>query len=1302
MHTITISDRHQSDQGFEATVSFDYESEYPITVVNPVSEDVESLAEHAKQQTDLSQAKKGGLGSRKDYGEQLFNQIFHSSEAAYAQYRQLRDRFSQLEISIESQSLEFQAIHWEALRDPELEEPLATQCTLVRRLGSPESLYDGMEASPYLDLLLVTARPGNDPNADPRTMARPIVEAIERAQLPVRVELLRPATYEALENHLQGKEGYYHIVHFDAQGTLLTCTQLQAMSGGGAPAADQDSASESSPIPKYEDRKAFLLLEGGGRGTATLVDVDRLALLLREKSVPLCLLNDCQPLTNFSQDSIASHLMVAGVRTVVAMGDLAEAGTTFLEHLYAQLLAGQLPHDAVYKARRSLYERQRHSPVQQLVNTEDWLLPAVYCSEDVDLNLRELTPQEAAFFEAQKQPSSEAPEADAPVPEAPSPRALNPKALGQSLLGRDLDILKVERALDRHNILLLLGEAGVGKTALLHHLRWWWPTIRFAEKLFYFDCDERPQTVEQIVSDLSQELYNPLELKEFQALPLPKQIDRLGELLRANRYLLMLDGLTALTAHSPEISAVLASHQRQALKYCLQVLAGGLTKVLLTSRSPAPWLEAELSPPGDGASGITRHVLRRLVPDARLPLARSILGAQRDEKAIAALSQDPGFEPLIALLSGSPLAMKVVLPQLRQQTPREVLAELQAQPESLPDRADASLTEKIIECAAYFHAHPSPKAQLLLLGLAPFKGGFRQDFLPEYFQQLKQHNLFQDYSFEQFEAAIAEAISKGLLSRLAEDQPQMLAIQPVLSYFLGAKLRTLGPQTQWGLRQAFKTHYRKTSGHYRSLINSTAGHERRIGLACCRLEYENLSQALKICLEEQDSIDIFYALRDFLRITHDLKGGVALSQFVYDKLTQYPETVKVGKLGLDTAMVAGDLATCHLLSKNYPSAEELYWEAITLAEALTGIEEKSRQLKLLAVSFHQLGIVEQKQKRWEQAKGHFTQSLTIKAKYEDTYGQACTYHQLGVVAQQQWQWQQAIEYFDQALTIKIESGDFPGQANTYYQLGVVAQEQRQWQQAIAYFNQALAIKIKYGDRFGQARMYDRLGTIAQEQRQWQQATEDYTLALSIYGESGDRAGQARTYHNLGVVSQERRQWQQATRHYEQALELYIEQSDRPSQARTHYNLGAVLREQRQWQQATVHCHQALDRYVEQGDRAGQAQTYFQLGLLTQEQQRWSPAKDSYGKALAIYTEFGDRYSQARVYSQLGHLAEACGDWPMAAEHYLEDLRITMEFQDEAGRQVSTQNVARVYREYREEGFLARATEILEQHAEELG
>ena len=164
-----------------------------------------------------------------------------------------------------------------------------------------------MEASPYLDLLLVTARPGNDPNADPRTMARPIVEAIERAQLPVRVELLRPATYEALENHLQGKEGYYHIVHFDAQGTLLTCTQLQAMSGGGAPAADQDSASESGPIPNMRTERPFWRGAEGARPSGC----GPLALLLREKSVPLCLLNDCQPLTNFSQDSIASHLMVA-------------------------------------------------------------------------------------------------------------------------------------------------------------------------------------------------------------------------------------------------------------------------------------------------------------------------------------------------------------------------------------------------------------------------------------------------------------------------------------------------------------------------------------------------------------------------------------------------------------------------------------------------------------------------------------------------------------------------------------------------------------------------------------------------------------------------------------------------------------------------------------------------------------------------------------------------------------------------------------------------------------------------------
>jgi putative ribosome biogenesis GTPase RsgA len=94
---------------------------------------------------------------------------------------------------------------------------------------------------------------------------------------------------------------------------------------------------------------------------------------------------------------------------------------------------------------------------------EDWLLPVVYCNQAVNLNLREFTPEEEEkFFESL----------------GSQYRFTQPE---YGFVGRDLEILKIEKALLRHNILLLQGMGGTGKTTLLNYLREWWQTTHFAK-----------------------------------------------------------------------------------------------------------------------------------------------------------------------------------------------------------------------------------------------------------------------------------------------------------------------------------------------------------------------------------------------------------------------------------------------------------------------------------------------------------------------------------------------------------------------------------------------------------------------------------------------------------------------------------------------------------------------------------------------------------------------------------------------------------------------------------------------------
>ena len=130
-------------------------------------------------------------------------------------------------------------------------------------------------------------------------------------------------------------------------------------------------------------------------------------------------------------------------------------------------------------------------------------------------------------------------------------------------------------------------------------------------------------------------------------------------------------------------------------------------------------------------------------------------------------------------------------------------------------------------------------------------------------------------------------------------------------------------------------------------------------------------------------------------------------------------------------------------------------------------------------------------------------------------GRAGIYHQLGIVAQEQRQWQQAEEYYQKALEIYIEFKDRYKQAGTYHQLGIVAQEQRQWQQAEEYYQKALEIYIEFEDRYSQASTYHNLGIVAQEQRKWHQA-EDTTRRL-LRSKSSSRIAIARPAPTANLV-----------------------------------------------------------------------------------------------------------------------------------------------------------------------------------------
>ena len=159
-------------------------------------------------------------------------------------------------------------------------------------------------------------------------------------------------------------------------------------------------------------------------------------------------------------------------------------------------------------------------------------------------------------------------------------------------VGRADDIRQIEQLLTKHNVLLLQGIGGTGKTTLLHSVQEQWQTTQFAANVFYFGYDQQAWTVAQIFSAIAKQIYGPLAPASLRAMPLTAQVQRLTEHLRGEQYVLILDNLESVTGQDLAIQNTLLPEQQAQIQDFLMGLVGGNTKVVLASRSERiGWLQ---------------------------------------------------------------------------------------------------------------------------------------------------------------------------------------------------------------------------------------------------------------------------------------------------------------------------------------------------------------------------------------------------------------------------------------------------------------------------------------------------------------------------------------------------------------------------------------------------------------------------------------------------------------------------------------------------------------------------------------
>jgi tetratricopeptide (TPR) repeat protein len=1162
---------------------------------------------------------------------------------------------------------------WEALAD-EQGHWLSEMCGIQRRPSSAArvaELPDGL-ARDRVRILLVIARSGaNDVRF--RSLARPVVELIERERLPAEIEVLRPPTFGRLRKHLeeQTRAGRpYHLVHFDGHGYSGLC-----------------------PDPKRRDgrRTGWLLFEDGS-GQPDWIDAETFSQALSACGVPAVVLNACQSAlveeeAADSSASVAHALLHAGVRAVVAMSYsvYVSAARVFMPAFYRRLFATGRLSDAVHAGQRELHGRPERVCARSTYPLRDALVPVLYQQAPL-----------AFEFAAQS----------ARVEAVPSrlPEAARQGFDGAGFVGRDGEILQLERALHdpHHSAILIQGMGGQGKTALAKaFLRWLEQTGGLGDGVFWFSF-ESCRNVEAFFNRLGEQLFGP----DFTRHKWEERLRQVTEECRKKRLRIVWDNFeSVLGVPGTEVTGLLSDEDAAILRRFLFDLRQGRSKVLITSRSPETWLDPQSGP----TSVLRLRSLGGLDGEERWELASAILQTH----GLTRQAESPALHDLIESLRGHPLSMRVVLPRLRERAASDLLVALRNNVADLRS-ANAEDAELRLFALLKLATEDLPAAwRPLLLGL--HEGFVDGDHLAAMATQVDAGCTRQ--TVDDFLAALARG---GLLR---DHGRQVFEMHPALAGYLrttpgskdGQRLAWgrafIGAMSSVAVRFSPLEAHQQRAVAYLHQANFQAARRaaREAGL---HADYSALTEALASFAQRRRDFRTAGELYRALAEHHQERWELGQSATAYHHLGMiareerdletargwYVRALAVGKLsGNEDAATYDELGRIDLEQRNFAASREWYLKSLD-------VTQKQGKEQHAARTLHQLGLVAEQELDFAAAREWYLKSLAIKEKHGNEHDAAITYHQLGMLALGEGDLATARQCCLQSLAIEEKLGNEHHAALSYAALGNVALRERDLASARRWYLKSLAIDEKLGNNHNAAATWNNLGRVAWEERDFASARAWYLKSLEIRQKEGDEHEAARIWNNLGEVAREERDFAAARAWYLKSLEIRQKEGDEHQAAGIYHNLGMIAQDERDFaaarawyvksveirkkegheQLAAITCHQlgqvaeaqrdfaaARQWYVEslgvrpkEGDERLAAITCHQLGRIAEEERDLAAAREWYLKSLAIDEKRGNEEGAAATCAQLGVVAEAERDFAAARQWYLKVLAITERMGDE--------------------------------------
>ena len=1015
-------------------------------------------------------------------------------------------------------------------------------------------------------ILLVSPRP-EDRGAgyiDHRLSARPLMDAIDSLGDLVKLTVLAPPTFSALEEALRQafeKGESFDAVHFDGHGVFNREHGLGALC--------------------FEDPKDTERLE---HRASDLIRADKLASVMRDYRIPLVFLEACQTATQEKDPtaSVAARLLDEGVASVVAMSHsvLVETSHRFVRAFYAELSQGRSTGAAMLAGQRALHGDTWRGKVMGAGDLllQDWFVPVLYQEERDAPLITELRSEEVRGLEArQRQLRLGA------LPDEPR----------HKFQGRSRELLKLERLLIDDQYAVVRGQGGAGKTTLAVELARWLVRARRFRRAAFVSLEEYSDA-RGVLDRLGQKLlpgsYSVAEFKDFK-----EALQPVERALRDSPTIIVLDNFESLlpSADATE-SSIISESREEILKLAQDLLnAHPSTRIVFTSREPLP-------PPFDHARRDIR--LGALARNDAIALVSEVM----KQEGLEPKADDPGgtpkeIEELVDAVNCHARALELLARELAKQGVRATTEDLHRLVAELEQRHPGNRQNSLYASIELSLRRLSPEMREQAKVLAVFHGGANLVLLGRVLGK-------DDETVRRLAAALIDV-------GLADDMGYgCLRLDPALpSYMLRemseAEIEVI--RTRWAEEMQALT---------QSL--SLQQHE-KLAVIVTQFELPNL-MAMLLWLQDRATPEIIVKFACIIEaLVSPLGNKSALAQAVR---VREEAALKLGvwngarylteSANIDGLLKQGDLSAAHaaarqLLRLCMEAGVEAYSGAayhIAAAHHTLG-----RVLRLMGAAEIALQPLDEAQRRTEKlAKdGNVSAEVMYILTMIETADCLTDLGRLDAAASI---YQETIR---RSAKVHFERGLAVGKQH----LAIVRLLQMRYDEALTAYEESLPIFESLGEPRFVARSWHHIGLVHRKHRRFDLAEEAYRRSLAINVKIKDLAGEEMSLGELGNLYHDWGRLEEAVTFYRQAADAHIKQQNLNREGQTRSNLANTLIKLQRYDEARHEVLRAIECNTPFGQAAQPWKTWDILSELETITGKPSAATGARQKAIESYLTY---------------------------------------------------------------------------------